>query len=76
MVIRVIRFVARCIATPVFVFSFGVCWLGFILFMMPMFAIFSFLQAEEFDCKDFIRNDCNEFFCEPLRSMWGEKAKP
>lgn len=71
--IGIVRLCARVIATPVFVVSFGFFWLGFVLFLGPMFQLFSFLENEKFDWREHIK-DCNEFFREPLAGMW--KAAP
>jgi hypothetical protein len=67
--VEVARLCAKVIATPIFVFSFGFMWLGFLLFLGPLFRAFSFLMRERFSWKEHLA-ECNEFFCEPLRKMW------
>lgn len=72
--IEMARLCARIIATPIFAISFGVMWLGFVLFIGTMFQIFSFLEGNRFRWKDHLA-ECNEFFCEPFVSIWKRRTK-
>ena len=68
------RFCVRVLATPFFVLAFGLCWIGFLLIIGPMFQAFSFLENERFSWRAHLA-DCNDFFCEPLVRMWGNGAR-
>ncbi len=69
-----VRFWCKVLATPIFIFCFGIVWIGFLLFIGVGFQIFSFLLNERFDWKAHFA-ECNEFFMEPLVGMWGHKNK-
>jgi len=66
------RFIARLIATPILFAAFGFFWIGFVVILAPLFAIFSFLERESFSWKEQVE-EANEFFCEPFVSMWGRR---
>ena len=65
-----VRFVLRLLATPIIVIAYGFFWIGFLVILTPMFQVFSFLENEPFSWKEEV-TDCNEFFMEPLKAMWG-----
>lgn len=69
LLVEMIRFCARILATPVFFLAFGFFWLCFLLFLGPVFQIFSFLEGEHFDWRDFLA-ECDEFFSDPLTRLW------
>ena len=71
--IEILRFCARIIATSIFAISFGVIWIGFVLFIGSMFQVFDFLSGDRFSWKEHV-TDCNEFFCEPFRSLWKRRS--
>jgi hypothetical protein len=65
-----LRLCARIVATPIFALAFGFTWLGWMIFLGPMFQLFSFLSKDDdFSWREWL-NECNEFFCEPFAEMW------
>jgi hypothetical protein len=70
---EIVRFIVRLIMTPVVIVAFGFFWLMFVSFLGSAFAFISFLENEPFDWGDHME-ECNEFFMEPLNSMWRQSA--
>jgi hypothetical protein len=70
---EIVRFIVRLIMTPVVIVAFGFFWLMFVSFLGSAFAFISFLVNEPFDWGNHME-ECNEFFMEPLNSMWRQSA--